>query len=67
MPKDAKKQVAARAVVDRTKKYTLEEACALVKKAHPVERLIGAMRFPSTRGEHSEVRLTMEVRQRRIR
>ena len=37
MPKDAKKQVAARAVVDRTKKYTLEEACALVKKAHPAK------------------------------
>jgi large subunit ribosomal protein L1 len=35
MPKLAKKQVAARAAVDRTKKYTLEEACALVKKAAP--------------------------------
>jgi large subunit ribosomal protein L1 len=35
MPKVAKKQVAARAKVDRTKKYTLEEACVLVKSAHP--------------------------------
>ena len=35
MPKDAKKQIAARAVVDREKKYTLAEACALVKKAAP--------------------------------
>ena len=35
MPKVAKKQVAARAVVDREKKYTLAEACALVKKAAP--------------------------------
>jgi large subunit ribosomal protein L1 len=35
MPKDAKKQVAARAVVDRAKKYTLAEACALVKQAAP--------------------------------
>ena len=33
MPKVAKKKVAARAVVDRSKKFTLEEACALVKKA----------------------------------
>jgi large subunit ribosomal protein L1 len=33
MPKVAKKKVAARAIVDRTKKYTLEEACTLVKKA----------------------------------
>jgi len=33
MPKVAKKKVAARAVVDRAKRYTLEEACALVKKA----------------------------------
>jgi large subunit ribosomal protein L1 len=33
MPKVAKKKVAARAVVDRDKRYTLEEACALVKKA----------------------------------
>ncbi len=33
MPKVAKKQVAARAVVDREKKYSLAEACALVKKA----------------------------------
>ena len=35
MPKVAKKQVTARAVVDRAKKYTLAEACALVKKAAP--------------------------------
>lgn len=35
MPKVAKKQVAARAVVDREKKYSLAEACALVKKAAP--------------------------------
>jgi large subunit ribosomal protein L1 len=35
MPKDAKKQIAARAVVDREKKYTLAEACALVKQAAP--------------------------------
>jgi large subunit ribosomal protein L1 len=35
MPKVAKKQVAARAVVDRDKKYTLAEACALVKQAAP--------------------------------
>jgi large subunit ribosomal protein L1 len=35
MPKVAKKQVAARAVVDREKKYTLAEACALVKQAAP--------------------------------
>ena len=33
MPKVAKKKVAARAVVDRAKKYSLAEACALVKKA----------------------------------
>jgi large subunit ribosomal protein L1 len=33
MPKVAKKKVAARTVVDRDKRYTLEEACALVKKA----------------------------------
>lgn len=33
MPKVAKKKVAARAVVDRSKKYTLLEACGLVKKA----------------------------------
>ena len=33
MPKVAKKKVAARSVVDRAKRYTLEEACALVKKA----------------------------------
>ena len=35
MPKVAKKQVKAREAVDRTKKYTLEEACTLVKKAAP--------------------------------
>jgi len=35
MPKIAKKQQAARALVDRAKKHTLEEACALVKKAAP--------------------------------
>src|SRR5262245_39281752 len=33
MPKVAKKKVAARALVDRAKKYTLAEACELVKKA----------------------------------
>ena len=33
MPKIAKKQKAARELVDRAKKHTLEEACALVKKA----------------------------------
>ena len=37
MPKIAKKQVAAKAVVDRTKKYTLQEACTLVKKAAPAK------------------------------
>jgi large subunit ribosomal protein L1 len=37
MPKVAKKKVAARALVDRTKRYTLEEACALVKKAAPAK------------------------------
>jgi len=35
MPKVAKKQVVARAKVDSTKKYTLLEACALVKAAAP--------------------------------
>jgi large subunit ribosomal protein L1 len=35
MPKVAKKQAAAQAAVDRTKKYTLAEACALVKQAAP--------------------------------
>jgi large subunit ribosomal protein L1 len=35
MPKIAKKQKAARELVDRAKKHTLEEACALVKKAAP--------------------------------
>jgi large subunit ribosomal protein L1 len=33
MPKVAKKRVAAQAMVDRTRKYTLQEACAIVKKA----------------------------------
>lgn len=33
MPKVPKKKAAARDIVDRSKKYTLEEACALVKKA----------------------------------
>ena len=33
MPKVPKKKAAARAIVDRSKKFTLEEACALVKKA----------------------------------
>ena len=37
MPKVAKKKIAARAVVDRAKKYTLLEACALVKKAAPAK------------------------------
>jgi large subunit ribosomal protein L1 len=37
MPKAAKKQVAARAKVDRAKKYTLAEACALVKNAAPAK------------------------------
>jgi large subunit ribosomal protein L1 len=37
MPKDAKKQVAAKAKVDRARKYTLEEACALVKQAAPAK------------------------------
>ena len=37
MPKIAKKQKAAREQVDRTKKYTLVEACALVKKAAPAK------------------------------
>ncbi len=37
MPKIAKKQVAARAAVDRTKKYTLEEACDIVKKSAPAK------------------------------
>jgi large subunit ribosomal protein L1 len=35
MPKIAKKQKVARAAVDRAQKYSLEEACALVKKAAP--------------------------------
>jgi large subunit ribosomal protein L1 len=37
MPKVPKKKAAARASVDRSKKYTLEEACALVKKAAPAK------------------------------
>jgi large subunit ribosomal protein L1 len=37
MPKVPKKKAAARSVVDRSKKYTLEEACALVKKAAPAK------------------------------
>jgi len=37
MPKVPKKKAAARAIVDRSKKYTLEEACALVKKAAPAK------------------------------
>ena len=37
MPKIAKKQKIAQAAVDRAKKYTLDEACALVKKAAPAK------------------------------
>jgi large subunit ribosomal protein L1 len=37
MPKIAKKQVTARSQVDRAKKYTLEEACDIVKKAAPAK------------------------------
>ena len=37
MPKIAKKQKTAREQVDRAKKYTLAEACALVKKAAPAK------------------------------
>jgi large subunit ribosomal protein L1 len=37
VPKVAKKKVAARAVVDRARKYTLQEACALVKQAAPAK------------------------------
>ncbi|XYH98952.1 50S ribosomal protein L1 [Sorangium sp. So ce1128] len=37
MPKVAKKKLAARAVVDRARKYTLQEACALVKQAAPAK------------------------------
>src|SRR5215210_8457702 len=33
MPKVAKKKAASRLQVDRAKKYTLDEACTLVKKA----------------------------------
>jgi large subunit ribosomal protein L1 len=37
VPKVAKKKLAARAVVDRARKYTLQEACALVKQAAPAK------------------------------
>jgi large subunit ribosomal protein L1 len=37
MPKIAKKQKTAREKVDRTKKYTLDEACVLVKQAAPAK------------------------------
>ncbi|XXX77874.1 50S ribosomal protein L1 [Sorangium sp. So ce134] len=37
MPKVAKKKLAARALVDRARKYTLQEACALVKQAAPAK------------------------------
>ncbi len=37
MPKVAKKQVTAKAKVDRAKKYTLEEACSIVKSAAPAK------------------------------
>src|ERR1044071_1787357 len=37
MPKVPKKKAAARALVDRSKKYSLGEACALVKKAAPAK------------------------------
>ncbi|WP_437938569.1 50S ribosomal protein L1 [Sorangium sp. So ce341] len=37
MPKVAKKKLAARAFVDRARKYTLQEACALVKQAAPAK------------------------------
>ncbi|AUX20016.1 50S ribosomal protein L1 [Sorangium cellulosum] len=37
MPKVAKKKLAARAFVDRARKYTLQEACELVKKAAPAK------------------------------
>jgi large subunit ribosomal protein L1 len=37
MPKVPKKKAASREFVDRSKKYTLEEACALVKKAAPAK------------------------------
>ena len=37
MPKIAKKQKAAREKVDRDKKHTLEEACAIVKTAAPAK------------------------------
>ena len=33
MPKDAKKRAASKQKVDRTRKFTLDEACALVKQA----------------------------------
>src|SRR4051812_16373250 len=37
MPKTPKKQEAARAKVDRAKRYTLPEACKLVKDAAPAK------------------------------
>jgi large subunit ribosomal protein L1 len=37
VPKVAKKKLAARAVVDRARKYSLQEACELVKKAAPAK------------------------------
>ncbi|MGK4007679.1 50S ribosomal protein L1 [Sorangium sp. So ce1036] len=37
MPKVAKKKLAARTFVDRARKYTLQEACELVKKAAPAK------------------------------
>lgn len=37
MPKVAKKQAAARAKVDRSRKYSLAEACALVKQSAPAK------------------------------
>ncbi|WP_437486071.1 50S ribosomal protein L1 [Sorangium sp. So ce1014] len=37
MPKVAKKKLAARTFVDRARKYTLQEACALVKQAAPAK------------------------------
>ncbi|HVY47380.1 MAG TPA: 50S ribosomal protein L1 [Minicystis sp.] len=37
MPKIAKKQAAAKAKVDRARKYSLGEACALVKQAAPAK------------------------------
>jgi large subunit ribosomal protein L1 len=37
MPKVAKKRVAVQAMVDRTRKHTLQEACVIVKKAAPAK------------------------------